>query len=162
MKSIGSRVRGRYYRVRRFLRRLRDIKWWVLHRTLCRFHTVKTGLKPGYYDADTRLVEAMYFLLKEFVEVEKGGIEGVRNTIKWTEEEQANDQVFFTPDRAEELRKIWQSVESIYLWCTDGRPKMQAEMDLRNKDWYEVEQKMDAKDTEMLKLLVEVRGCLWT
>ena len=159
MKSVGSLVRGRYYRIRRFLRALRDIKWWVIHRTTQRYNVVHTGLKPGYYDIDYRMSEAMFSLLKEFVEKEYGGIEHVRNAIKWPDE---NPDEFLTPESAQEYKQLWQSVESVYQWCTVDKPKMQAERDKLGKDWYEIEQKMDAKDTEMLKLLVEVRGCLWT
>lgn len=53
------------------------IKWkyekiadWIRYRTLDRYHILDTGLKPGYYDADTKMLHVNFNLLKEFVEVE--------------------------------------------------------------------------------------------
>lgn len=48
----------------------KNIKWWVIYRTTERYHIVKTGLKPDYYETDKRMLHACFNLLKEFVEVE--------------------------------------------------------------------------------------------
>ena len=50
--------------------RYRDIKYWVLHRTTDKYHIIRTELKPGYYDVDTRLMYGMFALLKMYVEEE--------------------------------------------------------------------------------------------
>lgn len=160
--DFGLTARPLRYRLRRFLHIFSEIKWWVLWRTTERYNSVPTGLKFGYYDCDTRMEESMFYLLKEFVDVEYGGIESVRSAIAWADECKNDENAFFTPEQAEEYKNLWQSVESIYLWCTVDRPKMQAERDRYADGWYNLEEQITNKDTEMLKLLVEIRGALWT
>jgi hypothetical protein len=53
------------------------IKWkweaisdWIRYRTYDKYHVVKTGLKPQYYDKDTLMLHMNFNLLKEFVEEE--------------------------------------------------------------------------------------------
>lgn len=53
-----------------FSRRYNDIRSWIRYRLFDKYHIVKTGLKPGYYDADTRILHANMNLLKDYVEVE--------------------------------------------------------------------------------------------
>jgi hypothetical protein len=49
-----------------------DVYWGVMHRTFRRFNKVEIrSLKPGYYDADHRILHASFQLLKDFVEREK-------------------------------------------------------------------------------------------
>jgi hypothetical protein len=40
-----------------------------------RLHVVKTGLSPGYYDADRRMLHVNFQLLTDFVEIELAAIE---------------------------------------------------------------------------------------
>ncbi len=49
----------------------KDIRGWIRYRTYDRYHVIKTGLKPGYYDIDTRMLHGCFEMLKEFVEVEQ-------------------------------------------------------------------------------------------
>ena len=49
----------------------RDGKYWIRYRTFDRYHIVDTGLKPDYYEIDTRMLHASFNMLKEFVEVEQ-------------------------------------------------------------------------------------------
>jgi hypothetical protein len=44
---------------------------WVRFRTCRRYHIVNTGLEPGYYDTDTRMLHVNFNLLVDFVEIEK-------------------------------------------------------------------------------------------
>lgn len=46
-------------------------KWWVRSRVFDRHHIVKTGLEPGYWDTDTRMLHGMFNLLVDHVEIEK-------------------------------------------------------------------------------------------
>lgn len=49
-----------------------DLWWGFLHRTFKRFNKVELrSLKPGYYDADHRILHASFQLLKDFVEKER-------------------------------------------------------------------------------------------
>lgn len=47
------------------------IDQWIRHRTYDKYHIVKTGLKPGYYDIDTLMLHSNFNMLKDFVEVEQ-------------------------------------------------------------------------------------------
>lgn len=49
-----------------------DIKWWFYHRfhPAHRYNIVKTGLRPGYHDFDTRMEAAIIWLFLRFVEVD--------------------------------------------------------------------------------------------
>ena len=49
------------------------IKWWVCHRTIDRYHVVDTGLEPGYYDCDYRILHSVFSLFNEFMEVQQDG-----------------------------------------------------------------------------------------
>ncbi len=44
---------------------------WVRFRTCRRYHIVNTGMEPGYYDTDTRMLHVNFNLLVDFVEIEK-------------------------------------------------------------------------------------------
>ena len=77
----------------KLLRMLSDVKYWVLNRTTRRFHIVKTGLKPGYHDTDTRMLYACFSLLSDFVELERGGVKGIKENIAAFEVELADDTV---------------------------------------------------------------------
>jgi hypothetical protein len=48
----------------------RSIKWWFFHRfhPKHRYNIIKTGLKPNYYDPDTRIIYGTFNLVTEFVE----------------------------------------------------------------------------------------------
>jgi len=44
---------------------------WIRYRTYDRYHVVKTGLEPGYYDVQNTVLHVNFNILKEFVEVEQ-------------------------------------------------------------------------------------------
>lgn len=46
------------------------IRNWIRYRTYDRYHVVNTGLPPGYYGVEKRLLHSSFNLLKDFVEVE--------------------------------------------------------------------------------------------
>jgi hypothetical protein len=53
------------------LHRLDEWKWWVLHRTVDKYHVVKCdGLAPGYHEVEDRMFAAAFGLLKDYVAVE--------------------------------------------------------------------------------------------
>jgi hypothetical protein len=61
------------------MRRLSDIKWWFKYRLMKkhRYHIVDTGLKPGYYDCDTILLNAAMAVLVDHVENEAHGCDKI-------------------------------------------------------------------------------------
>jgi len=54
---------------------LDKVKDWVRYRTTQRLHVVKTTLPPGYYDADVRMLHAMFALVVDYVEIELAWLE---------------------------------------------------------------------------------------
>jgi hypothetical protein len=54
-----------------FINPFTRLESWIRYRAFDRYHIIKTTLKPGYYDMDTRLIHAMFDMLVDFVEVEK-------------------------------------------------------------------------------------------
>lgn len=43
---------------------------WIRYRIFDRYHVINTGLRPGYHEADERMMNGMFSLLVDFVEVE--------------------------------------------------------------------------------------------
>jgi len=56
--------------VRFFTKPINDLRYAIRVRLFDRYHVINTGLKPGYADADTRMLHGMFNLLVDFVEVE--------------------------------------------------------------------------------------------
>ena len=46
-----------------------EIYYWICYRTIDRYHVVKTGLPPGYYEVGSIMLHTNFNLLKDFVEV---------------------------------------------------------------------------------------------
>ena len=51
-------------------RPFRNALSWIRHRTWDKYHVLQTGLRPGYQDADVRMLHANFSLLVDYVEVE--------------------------------------------------------------------------------------------
>ena len=50
---------------------LNNARYWIRMRVFDRYHIINTRLKPGYSDADTRMLYGMFNLLVDFIEVDK-------------------------------------------------------------------------------------------
>lgn len=57
-----------------------SVRYWVRYRLFDRYHVVPTGLKPNYYDTDSRMLHGMFQLLVDYIEVEKAWIHYVFGT----------------------------------------------------------------------------------
>lgn len=77
---------------RSITRPFKDLRCWIRYRTFDKYYVIPTGLEPGYYDADTRLLHGMFQLLVDFVEIEKA----------WM-------HVVWSDDRRKEFRVPWYS-----------------------------------------------------
>lgn len=121
-----------------WLRRQEPI-WWLRHRTTDRYHVVGTGLPPGYYDKDTQMLHACFWLLVRFVDKECGGVANLRREAKCGGSHGA---------MADECL-------ALYWWWTEIRPR-------RGDEEYDMEEVYDAQDDAMLARLVKVRMWLWT
>lgn len=75
MKKSTNRLRGIWWST---LRIARDSKYWLLHRTLDRYHVIRCdGLGPYYYDTDTRMLHGMFGLLVDYVECESAWMHSI-------------------------------------------------------------------------------------
>lgn len=128
---------------RRFVHRLSDAKWWVLHRIhpRHRYHIVKTGLSPGYHDKDTLILHACFSLMKRYVEGERGGIAEVCKYFEWCLDD-GKDTVSI--DHCRELI-------ALYEWWEQRRKVI----DDFNDAQY-------SQDQTMLRRLIDIRASLWT
>ena len=162
--------------------RYKRVHDWVRYRTTRRMHIVKTGLEPGYYDADARMLHMNFNLLKDFVEVEKAHMFNVFGSnddlklndrdagiayLKW--EMSLEDTPHNQADNAKEIYEL-------YKWWVDERPNRVDPWALVNdtlestadnyKKKYSKMDKLEAKyekeDNKMLVRLVKIRSALWT
>jgi hypothetical protein len=51
--------------------RYKDIIYWIRYRTTDKYNILDTGLKPGYYEIETLMLNVNFNMLKNFVEVEQ-------------------------------------------------------------------------------------------
>jgi hypothetical protein len=97
--------------------RVRNIYWWVRHRVdpSHRYHVVRTGLKPGYYDVDTLMLHSCMALLCRYVEHEREGEESLQ---KWIDEliEMSQDPEEQWPEGCIESYKKEMEALTIYRW----------------------------------------------
>lgn len=75
------------------LHRIREVIWAAQHRWNPRhqYHVVRTGLKPGYYDIDWRLLHANMSLLCDYVEKEYDGEAKLQERIDYLCSEKAQE-----------------------------------------------------------------------
>lgn len=192
-KKLSKRIY--YFLTRRIPRRLSDLKWWILHRTICRYNRIEIpSLSPGYYDKDTQMLHGMFDLLSDYVECELAstqlGMNREKYKIPWYMSFER-----YTHKHGKELGLQWldwemnlrmeldengcptvgdlqvkhentqgwcaKEVKELYLWWKEGRDKR--ENPWNGKEYsFEIEEKNNKEDTEMLVRLVKIRGSLWT
>jgi len=131
----------------KIFKRVENVKYWFMYR-LCkkhRYQLIDTGLKPGYYDTDTRMFHGLFNLMKEFCEQEqpahdwmwksdenkgkfKSGFDAAIESFKWqkelvyTENEiwgDENKHLIGQPTKQAENAK---ELEQIYLWWVKTLP----------------------------------------
>lgn len=117
---------------------IRDLIWWVKHRTTNRYYIIHTDLKPGWWDADTRMLWASFSVFEDYVEKEKPF-----KIVEWNEDDVS--------------REYANEVHSLYLWW-----KKRKVMDDSELTTLEAENDAYQKDTENLIRLIKIRAVLWT
>lgn len=161
----------------RLLRCVRDALWAVRHRVdpRHRYHMVNTGLAPGYYDTDERILHACMSLLVAYVERECGGEEAMQ---KWTDELRSEPDPYAPAGAVNSQADRQEETLAIYRWWKVQRPAdRQREDDWMMEIWggstgsrdpeerqryRDFEQANEDRDQEMLHRLIEVRRSLWT
>lgn len=159
-------------------RPLRSAYWWTMHRVhpRHRYHIVKTGLEPNYYDIDTLMLHSMISLLKRYIVDEHGGVKELEEHIK---DLRANPDENI-PDLNERTASKDEKALAIWKWWTVDKP---ADLKRENEILHELygsrtlnsaydenlsnelmalEKKISDDEQEMLHRLIDIRQSLWT
>jgi hypothetical protein len=125
--------------------------WSIRHRTTNRYHILNiqdkaNGYKYGYSDVRCRLIFANFALLKQFVEREM-------DIVNWESD----------PEHSHAAKEI----RALYHWWLHERPKeWQDYWDEKGgaaaKEWWKEEERLEQKDSDMVKRLMDIRLWLWT
>lgn len=137
----------------RFFGWLDDLKWAVIWRLHPRhqYHLVRTGLPPGYYDQDERILHACMTLLVDYVRTCEGtGVHTVHD------EEQALFR-WWTVERPANHKRLDEWVMRLF----GDRDKTDNSMGTF-KEYNTFEDKLRADDQSALHRLIDIRGRLWT
>jgi len=115
-----------------FLRLPSDLYWGFMHRFHPKYihHIVHTGLKPGYYDPDSQIVNTIFTLTKRFIEKAEIAWDSdpnhaevyrkLKEAIDWWDANPDHHHFcdILTPEKGEELQKHLNNIVSVlpYLW----------------------------------------------
>jgi hypothetical protein len=134
--------------------RLRDAKWWVLHRIhpQHRYHIARTGLHAGYHDPDEVILHAAFTQLESFYECWnwKGDAKAYADAhCEHIDAGPARDQVF------RHRYHFASTVEELHAyWTMRKDPSASTET-------LDGEEKLHLRDDKMLHKLITVRRGLW-
>ena len=143
--------------------KLNRLYWAIRHRTTDVFHKIDTGLTPGYYDADSRMVHGMFSLLCEYID-EKGGVAKCEEEIvnlgnNWGEgyddipEEQRQGHIDAANLQANEVRKAI----DLYNWWMITYPMYN---DYDNNPWSKYcDSKRKEDDQPIMNRMFNSRPC---
>lgn len=124
------------------LRFLRNIKWWVLHRTFYRYHILRLRTKPGYSDVCEVMLRANFVLLEQFMEEEF-------DIIQWylPKKDKIDD---WEKEYYSETSKVADELKILYNWWQNRK---------NNDDPSDEEL---SQDDLMLARLIKIRKYMWT
>lgn len=145
-------------------------RWWIRYRTWDKYHIIKTGLPPGYYDKDMILLYSSFALLVDFVEYEEAWMSYCCSDIYQQEKPWYYPAKLWVKKNGQRLgiahlnweaslvnepgcqtqSSVAKEMKRLYLWWKDY---------LEQEDW---EKDSYEKCTEMLCRLAQVRSKLWT
>lgn len=177
-KRYKSRLENYLYSLTTILYKIRSLISYFRYRFVVKHHLIRTGLRPGWWDTDTRMLYGMMALLAEFVEKEKP-----EDTIDWDyDSDHAKTRDEFTtiykwwkeyPMRQEEISDLlskWHDCkfgkEGIGKYSGDWVAKLN-EPDTEEarklfSDLSIAEEKLENDEQDMLTRLVKIRRYLWT
>ena len=140
----------RYSIVMPVIWKIQNVRHWFAYRTYNRFHVVKTGLPPGYYEPEVQLLHSSFNILKDFVEVELAW-----HSYMWSDERKSatvaekyvpfyrafkpfrsrewglkhlewastlDDPILPLHERCDHQARDAREIRELYLWWTDHRP----------------------------------------
>lgn len=144
----------------------------IRYRTTDRYHILDlrdggNGYNVGWYDTDTRMLQANFLLLKEYVEKEEPF-----RIINWDEMEETRvvgEEIKFLydwwiKDRGEKhatLHKEWATIKAPRLTPREGGGVVFRICD-KSRELLERRDLLDKEDDEMLLRLIKIRHYLWT
>lgn len=108
--------------------RLRDAKWWVLHRVhpKHRYHVHKAkSLTPGYHDTDTLILHHAFDLFAKFMKRQLDG----KSFVKWTDFQEEIEGGHMDQQEADEREQTWKEMVELYQWWTEVYPRREDKLD---------------------------------
>jgi len=152
---------------------------YLRSRFVYRTHALTSALERGhYYELDHRMLHCLFDTLKDFVECEVAWLHAISHKDKYKlprfrvrryrnpeaglahldwECTLLDDDTQMLSSQALAAMEI----KRLYFWWTDERPKRpEGTGDL--KSIWELEERYEQEDTEMLIALIKLRRCLWT
>lgn len=163
-------------------RPLRSAYWWIMHRVhpRHRYHIVKTGLEPNYYDIDTLMLHSMIFLLKRYIVDEHGGVKELEEHIKdlranpdenmpeFSERTASNDEKalaiwkWWTLDKPADVKREDEILTDLYGSRNGSQTLHYAYDENLSAELMTLEKKISDDEQEMLHQLIDIRQSLWT
>jgi hypothetical protein len=156
-KDYRDRKVARYFPIRNWLveelpslhrplkYKLRNIYWDIRHRIPGQYwhHTMHLGLKPGYYDADTKMLHAVFEIVRWYVEVQLAGHSGDKEQYTWYGDRSPEAGLAHLDWEIEECGvggggggqlsqgEAASIKKDVYLWWTRDRPARREPYDIR-------------------------------
>lgn len=101
--------------------RLRDMKFWILHRVHPKYTMHKINIKsisPGYHDPVKLILHAPFDVFCQFMDRIYAG----DSYVLWYYEEGDDHRQYADPEEIERTNKRWQEMQTLYKWWMIDRP----------------------------------------
>lgn len=158
--------------------------WWVKYRVLPwhQYHLIKTGLEPGYYDADVRMEVGLVQMLIDYVEIEFfqyslatkavatriTPLEQLHAHLGWLKKEAAENKQEWEKSCNEREIAAYEELIELYVWCSKNIKKVRYEeeysdYEVANYSWVaEQDRKFQEELERRMFQIVKFRKNLWT
>jgi len=143
-----------------------DARYWLRSRfhPKYRYHIVKTGLRPGYYDEDTLILHSCMALLERFVAWHDG-----EHALEAFSKELLEKPDVWGCGHDEMLPQVKKQTEAlaIYRWWKREYPAKKAHIEslwgtsVPGEEIFALEEKIVDEEQLMLHRLIEIRPSLW-
>lgn len=151
-----------------FKRKVKAPIYWFMHRFVKKhkYNIIYTGLKPGYWDCDTRVLYGVFKPFEEYMEFQLSP----DSHVKWffTDEEIAKELEDVYPEERENHEKwfheknaIWAELLRIYFWWKTYPALVEACWEEGHPDPIAREEELYNETNEKMKRIIELRSYLW-
>lgn len=157
------------YLTKYFIKQKIKAPWyWFAHRFVKKhkYNTIYTGLKPGYYDCDTRILYGVFQPFAEYMEFQLSE----ESHVKWyfTDEEIEKELEEIGTVEKESFRnayehrnKVWLELLELYEWWKSYSEKEDACWEATVADPIKAEEDLYNEANEKMKRIIELRSYLW-